>query len=104
MIFDLIDYSTELLLNNIILNTDLGDTGKGRFTEVKRVKIEDLHPRQQTVCGGTLNYKMKGKGLTTAYVVIHKDGNILIDGHHSVIVKKLKGQKFVYAKCYIFNN
>lgn len=99
--FPLHNLSTSDLMGSPVNSMDLGDVGKGRFTITKRIKIADLQPRQTEVSGGTLNYKMTGKGLTMAYVVITATGNILIDGHHTVIVKKLKGQKYIYAKCYV---
>ncbi len=104
MKFPLENISTEQLMGKPILDIDLGDTGKGRFADFKRIEITSLHPRQTHVSGGTLNYKMAGNGFTVPYVVISDQGNILIDGHHTVIVKKLKGQKYIYAYCYTLKN
>ena len=100
--FPLENINTELLMGNPVNKMDLGDLGKGRFTVKKRLKIDELQPRQNQVSGGTLNYKLTGKGFTVPYVAVTESGNILIDGHHTVIAKKLKGQRFVFALCYFF--
>lgn len=99
-VFPLENIETTRFLNHPVNTQDLGSIGKGLFTHIKRVKIDDLAPRQTHISGGTLNRKMSGKDLTTPYVVITDKGNILIDGHHTVIAKKLKGQKYILAQCY----
>lgn len=90
MFFDKVDFTS-----------DLGAISKGLFTSSKRLKIADLTARQTEVDGGTLNLKLKScKYHTMPYVVLFNGANILIDGHHTVIAKKLKNQTFVKCKIY----
>lgn len=103
MKFEKRNYSTSELLGKPVNCMDLGSITKGMFTKYKRVKIESLFPRQTYVEGETLNLKLSGKYFTVPCVAISPSGNILIDGHHTVIAKKLRGQKYVNAMCYIFN-
>jgi hypothetical protein len=103
MLFPLDNIKTSVMFGKDVNTDDFGSIGKGNFTVTKRIKIDELQPRQTELCGGTLNYKMKGKGFTTAFVIIKGNDKVIIDGHHTVIVKKLKGYKFVYAKCYLFS-
>lgn len=100
MAFPLKDIRTTDLFVQPVYDGDLGGITRGMFTQYKRVEINTLMPRQEWVNGGTLNFKMKGKGFTVPCVVITHKGNILIDGHHTTIVKKLKGQKYIMANCY----
>lgn len=92
--------ATSLLFDKQRFEGDLGDIGKGRFTRTERIVIADLSPRQSLVEIDVLRAKMKGIGLTKPYVVIGKGFKVLIDGHHTVIAKKLNGQQFVIAKTY----
>ena len=41
--------------------SDLGSVTRAMFTSYKRIRIEDLEPRQTEVFGGTINLKIKGK-------------------------------------------
>lgn len=103
MTFELKDYSTSELMGKPVNTSDLGSITRGNFTKVKKVDISELEPRQTTVNGGTLNIKIKGKHWTQPCVVITPNAKILIDGHHTVIAKKMRGQKLVNALCYIIN-
>jgi hypothetical protein len=103
MEFELKDYSTSELMGKPVNTLDLGSVGRGNFTIVKKVTISELEPRQTLVNGGTLNLKMKGKHWTQPCVVVTPNSKILIDGHHTVIAKKLRGQKQVNALCYIIS-
>lgn len=94
----------EQFFSRQLFTDDLGAISKGLFKVRKRIKIADLSPRQTHVSGGTLNYKMKGKGFTVPYVVIKNNHFILIDGHHTVIVKQAKGQTYVFALTYNTTN
>lgn len=101
MAFPLENLSTVSFFGKDVNTKDFGDLSKENFVGIKRIAISDLQPRQCDVSGEALNRKMKGLNHTTAFVVIAGNDKILIDGHHTVIVKKLKGQKFIYAKCYV---
>lgn len=94
---------TEIAFGNPVATDDIGDVGKGRFTLKKRLAISSLHPRQSHLDDNCLSDKVKGKYHTNAYVVLTSTKNILIDGHHTVIAKKMKGQIYIYAQCYAFN-
>lgn len=91
---------TTVFFNRPVCNPDLGALGRGMFTQKKRFKIDELSPRQIYVCEETINYKMKGRWLTTPCIVVSKKETVLIDGHHTVIAKMLNGQKYVYALYY----
>lgn len=97
-------YSTEELMGVKKLNLDLftltHNISKSDFKEVKRVKISTLHPNQLDVDGLTLNWKISGKGYTTPFVLITDYGNILIDGHHTVIAKSILGNRYIYCNTY----
>ena len=95
--------NTEAIFNNPLATDDIGDVGKGRFTVKRRIPIASIHPRQTMIDDLCLADKVKGKYHTEAFVVITKDKNILIDGHHTVAAKKINGQKYIMAKCYLFN-
>lgn len=70
---------------------------KSAFTVRKRVLIESLCPNQVLVEPLLISHKRKGNNLTTPYVLIYKGYNILMDGHHTTIAKKLNGQKYIIA-------
>lgn len=95
--------NTEIIFNNPLSTDCIGDVGKGRFTARKRILISSLHPRQTFIDDDCLADKIKGKYHTCPFVVITKDKNILIDGHHTVAAKKINGKKYIMALCYIFN-
>ncbi len=69
--------------------------GKNDFKEFKTVTICDLHANQENLDVDCLNLKIKGKNLSIPYVVKFFDKLILIDGHHTVVSKKINGQKKV---------
>lgn len=92
---------TTAIFGNPLATEDLGAIGKGLFTVKKRVEISTLHPRQTKIDEYTLALKLAGKFHTKSFVVITKNKNILIDGHHTTAAKKMKGQKFVMALCYL---
>lgn len=71
--------------------------GKSDFSVFKTVNICDLWANQSDVNYFDVKIKMKGKNITTPYVISLKDKLILIDGHHTVIAKKINGQKKVKA-------
>ncbi len=93
-------YSTEELMGVKKLDIVIDGVSKADFTEVKRIKISTLTPNQLEVDGGTLNWKISGKGHTTPYVLITDKGNVLIDGHHTVIAKSILGSIYIYCKTY----
>lgn len=95
--------NTESVFFNLVASDDIGDVGKGRFTAIRRISIASLYPRQTQIDDNCLADKIKGKYHTRAFVVVTRDKNILIDGHHTVAAKKIKGQKYIMAKCYFFN-
>lgn len=82
-------------------NEDLFD-GKGfswsDFKKNKIVKISDLYANQIALDPAALALKRKGKNLTTPMVVRKNNKLILIDGHHTVIAKKLNGSENVKVK------
>jgi len=67
----------------------------GQFDKAKMVKIGDLWANQSLIDNKTLTLKMKGKNLSVCYVLSVNNKFILIDGHHTVIAKKLNGQQKV---------
>lgn len=71
--------------------------GKQDFSKFKIVDISDLHANQKNIDLACLERKLKGKGLSVPYIVEYKEKLILIDGHHTVIAKKLNGQKRIKA-------
>lgn len=94
---------TEVIFGNPLATDDIGDVGKGRFTITKRITISSLHPRQSMIDDNCLAVKLKSALWTKAFVVITKGKNILIDGHHTVAAKKMKGYKYIMARCYLIN-
>ena len=77
---------------------EFGGIGKGDFKEEKLLIINELIPNQVYVDLDVVKIKMKGKQLTMPYVIKRLGELFLIDGHHTVIAKKLKGQIKVRAK------
>lgn len=93
--------STEILFEKPVNIEDLGRINRDLFTTRKRFLIAELHPRQPECWGGTINYKLKGINLTKTIVCITPlKQNVIMDGHHTTIAKKIKGQKYIYAYCH----
>lgn len=78
--------------------TELPGLNKREFTSDMLVSIDDLWANQPTLDEETLNIKLKGKKLSACYVVGFNGKKILIDGHHTVIAKKLNGQNKLWVK------
>lgn len=72
--------------------------GKDDFLINKVVKINSLYANQPLIELEALNRKLKGKNLSICYVVEYNNKQILIDGHHTVIAKKIKGNTKVKVK------
>lgn len=85
------------------LDIDFGELRKEDFKDKKRVKIDDLTPNQYFVNSESIQLKRRGKNLTTPFVGLYKGVYILFDGHHTVIAKKLNGQKYITALTTIIN-
>lgn len=64
---------------------------KDKFNGRKIVNIADLYPNQAEIDVDLVNNKQKGKLLKTPYVLKYNNKLILMDGHHTVIAKKLNG-------------
>ena len=82
-------------------NEDLFDGksfGMVDFNKNIIVKISDLYANQMALDPEALALKRKGKHLTMPMVVRKNNKLILIDGHHTVIAKKLNGSEKVKAK------
>jgi len=90
---------TTYIFDNPLANDDLDVIGKADFTIYRRILISSLHPRQTELDENTLAIKVSGKNHTQAYVVCTPFKNILIDGHHTVAAKKIKGRLYVMALC-----
>ncbi|QQV91505.1 hypothetical protein M1M25_gp007 [Tenacibaculum phage Gundel_1] len=82
------------------VNTDFNfkSFGPNDFIKKEFIKIEDLTPNQEHIELNTLTEKIKGKNLTVPHVLLYNDKKILIDGHHTVIAKLLKGQSKILCK------
>lgn len=77
------------------------EISKDKFIQSGLVYINELTPNQKTLDTDCLQGKIKGTvKLTSIYVLKYKGLNILIDGHHTVIAKLIKGQIKVRAKIY----
>lgn len=65
------------------------------------VNIDQLHPNQLNLDNECVTMKMKNpKRNTLPYVVLQRGELILIDGHHTVTAKIMKGIKKV--KCLLY--
>lgn len=74
---------------------------KDCFTTTGILNISDLTPNQKTLDIQCLHLKIKGKlKFSTIQVLKYNGLNILMDGHHTVIAKLIKGQKKVKCKIY----
>ena len=89
-----------------IVKPDLGfeSISKRQFVVKRKIAIDTLCPNQKEVKPLLISHKRKGNQHTTPYVLIYKGYNILMDGHHTTIAKKLNGQKFIYALTLTLNN
>ena len=72
--------------------------GKHSFVSIKKIEINQLIANQEYIDKDVLKIKIKGKQLTIPYVLNYNNKLILIDGHHTVIAKKINGQKFIMCK------
>lgn len=71
---------------------------KSDFKEFKTISIsKNIYTNQPTVQNSVIQTKRKGKNLTLPYVVEFKGDLLLVDGHHTIVAKKLNGQKKVRA-------
>ncbi len=77
------------------LDHQLPVLGKLDFKNIKVIDISVLLPNQSNVDYDVIEHKRKGKNLSKVYVVRKLDKYYIIDGHHTVIAKKLNGQKKV---------
>lgn len=66
---------------------------KASFFRTKMVSIEGLYANQEFIDSKVLSDKIGGKNLSICYTVKINGKIILIDGHHTVIAKKLNGNK-----------
>lgn len=91
--------TTETYLNPVnkieLINLDIS---KSYFTEIKMINISDVTPNQTTLDIDCLNRKIKNIGLTDIYILDYAGFKIVLDGHHTIISKKIKGIKKVKAK------
>lgn len=71
--------------------------GKNDFKSFRFVSISDLFANQEFIDSKVLNIKLSGKNMSVCYVVEFNEKKILIDGHHTVIAKKLNGLRKVKA-------
>lgn len=78
-------------------HNEMPSFGKSDFSIFKIILISELWTNQPEVNDEVVRVKMKGKNLTTPYVIELKGKLILIDGHHTVIAKKLNGQTKIKA-------
>ncbi len=76
---------------------ELPSMGKNDFNRVKLVSIDALWANQHEVDDTIIANKRKGIGFTMPYVVSYMGKLILMDGHHTVIAKRLNGRVKVYA-------
>lgn len=79
-------------------NENIPAVGKKDFTQTKFIYISDLYANQELIDSKVLNYKLLGKNLSQLFVIEFNNKKILIDGHHTVIAKKLNGNKRVKCK------
>jgi len=79
------------------LHNEMPSFGKADFKGRKTITISDLFTNQPTVQNSVIEAKRKGKNLTTPYVIELKGKLILIDGHHTIVAKKLNGQRKIVA-------
>ncbi|MCT3788470.1 hypothetical protein HZQ67_13935 [Elizabethkingia anophelis] len=77
---------------------DLPLVGRSQFTKTKLVEISTMYANQEEIDDEALSRKLCGKNLSTIYVLEYRGKNIILDGHHTVIAKKLKGSKKVKVK------
>lgn len=75
--------------------------GKSDFTRKKVIETSDLVATQVHLDGKTIADKLNNKNLSDIYVVEHDNVLYVIDGHHTVAAKKLKGKEKV--KVYFLN-
>ena len=85
-------------LKNVNQDFSFNTFGSGDYNKKGFVKIEDITPNQETLDEKCLKMKIKGKNLSLPHVLQYKGKNILIDGHHTVIAKKINGIKKVFCK------
>lgn len=85
------------------LNEEYISISRQHFSLNKFIEIDSLHPNQLIIDEECLKRKIKGENLSTVYVVRLNGRNILLDGHHTVIAKKIKGLKKVKCKFHIIN-
>lgn len=66
--------------------------GKEDYHKIGYIKIDDVIPNQVELDIECLQRKIKGKGLSFPHVLLYNGKTILMDGHHTVIAKKINGQ------------
>lgn len=71
---------------------------KVNFKNTIFIKIDELWANQRLITTEVLNQKLRNKNLSTCFVVKYMDKKILIDGHHTVISKKINGRNRVKVK------
>ena len=71
--------------------------GKDDFILTKRIQISKLISNQEYINKETLERKIKGYDFTMPYVLEIENKFILMDGNHTVIAKKIRGQKYIYC-------
>jgi hypothetical protein len=77
---------------------EAGIFGRQDFKDKKLIEISSLYANQSTLDIECLALKVIGKNHTVPFVLNYRGINILIDGHHTVISKKINGKKQIKAK------
>lgn len=73
------------------------------FSISRKIQIEYLQANQKEIEKDCLSRKLKGVNLSIPIVLIYKGKYILMDGHHTVIAKMLKGFDFIRCKTLIID-
>lgn len=79
-------------------NEELPPLNPKEFSFTVFVRINDIWANQPSIDSECLKHKIKGKNLSICYVAKKNGKHILIDGHHTVIAKKLNGRQKVRVK------
>jgi len=85
--------SVHKYLNRLPTYPNFGDVNKSSFSLVRMVNISDLWPNQREVDTDVIDIKVKNKNLSPIYVIQTDGKQFIVDGHHTVIAKKLQGKK-----------